>query len=128
MAKKKVKTYTEEELAYINNRKYNDKDTAFMINRSTSAVTAKRYALDNPEIIRETRRKTKTKLRAKEADRLGTRKYDYWTDDEILLIMTSKLTDEALSLQLGRTTNSIQKKRHRVKEEMENRNRARLSQ
>ena len=115
MAKKKVKTYTEEELAYINNREYNDKDTAVMINRSTSAVTAKRYAMDNPEIIRETRRKTKTKLRAKEADRLGTRKYDYWTDDEILLIMTSKLTDEALSLQLGRTTNSIQKKRHRVK-------------
>lgn len=118
--KKKMNHYTEEELKYIRNVGYTIKDVALILGRTEDAIKAKRFAMKNPEKMKTKNREQKRRTRAAEAERLGGRKYDYWTKAEVELILKSKLTDEELSKQMGRTTSSIQKKRHRVIQEQKN--------
>lgn len=118
--KKKINKYNQNEIAYVRNVGYTDKDVALITGRTEEAIKAKRYSLSNPQKMRIKNRKQKEKVREAEAERLGGRKYDYWTKDEIKLILNSKYTDAQLSEMLGRTTNSIQKKRHRLLKERAN--------
>jgi hypothetical protein len=116
--KKKINKYTKEELQYIMNVGYTIRDVALITGRSEDAIKAKRYALANPDKMKTKNREQKQRTRAIEAERLGGRKYDYWTKAEVELILKSKLTDDELSKQMGRTTSSIQKKRGRVLKEL----------
>lgn len=116
--KKKINKYTKEELQYIMNVGYTIRDVALITGRSEDAIKAKRYALANPDKMKVKNREQKQRTRAIEAERLGGRKYDYWTKAEVELILKSKLTDDELSKQMGRTTSSIQKKRGRVLKEL----------
>ena len=118
--KKKINKYNQNEIAYVRNVGYTDRDVALITGRTEEAIKAKRYSLSNPQKMRIKNRKQKEKVREAEAERLGSRKYDYWTKDEIKLILNSKYTDAQLSEMLGRTTNSIQKKRHRLLKERAN--------
>lgn len=118
--KKKINKYNQNEIAYVRNVGYTDRDVALITGRTEEAIKAKRYSLSNPQKMRIKNRKQKEKVREAEAERLGGRKYDYWTKDEIKLILNSKYTDAQLSEMLGRTTNSIQKKRHRLLKERAN--------
>lgn len=118
--KKKVNEYTSKEREYLRMIGYTDADVAMMTGRTEDAIRMKRHAMKYPEKIRESRRKVKENIRKAESERLGGRKYDYWSKEEIKMIMTSKKTDAELSEILGRTTNSIQKKRHRCMKEQQN--------
>ena len=118
--KKKVNKYNNKEKEYLRMIGYTDADVAMMTGRTEEAIRMKRHAMKYPEKIRETRRKVKENIRKAESERLGGRKYDYWSKAEIKMIMTSKKTDAELSEILGRTTNSIQKKRHRCMKEQQN--------
>lgn len=117
--KKTVKKYTKQEREYLRMIGYTDADVAMMTGRTEDAIRMKRHAMKNPDKIREARRKVKENIRKAESERLGGRKYDYWSKAEIKMIMTSKKTDAELSKILGRTTNSIQKKRHRCLKEQQ---------
>ena len=119
MAKKKRNDYTKHEMSFVKNVGYTDKDVAIMLGRTEDAIRMKRYAMANPDKMTIKNREQKRKVRKKEAERLGGRRYDYWTKEEINLILKSKRTDAELSELLGRTINSIQKKRHRVQKEKE---------
>lgn len=118
--KKKVNNYTHKEKEYLRMIGYTDADVAMMTGRTEDAIRRKRYTMKHPEKVRESRRKVKENIRKAESERLGGRKYDYWSKSEIKMIMTSKKTDAELSEILGRTTNSIQKKRHRYIKEQQN--------
>ena len=106
-------------MSFVKNVGYTDKDVAIMLGRTEDAIRMKRYAMANPDKMTIKNREQKRKVRKKEAERLGGRRYDYWTKEEINLILKSKRTDAELSELLGRTINSIQKKRHRVQKEKE---------
>lgn len=127
MAKNKIKPYGTDEMSYLKNLGYTASDIAFMLGRSTAAVATKRYAMLNPKKVAEIRRDVKQKMRNAEREALGgVRKYDLWTKDEINLIMTSRKCDRELAQMLGRTINSIQKKRHRIIKEKERKQACRL--
>jgi len=115
--RRKPREYTQEEINYLKRCGYTTKDIAFMLKRTEASVHTKKYQLTHPETAKETRRAVKEKKRKEEEERLGGRQYDFWTAEEIDIILTSKLTDAELSQQLSRTINSIQKKRHRLKDE-----------
>lgn len=119
MAKRIVNPYSKEELTYLKNIGYSASDIAFMLGRSTASVSFKRYALEHPDKTAENRRKMKTKIREAEKEKLGGRKYNIWTKEEIHKILTSKKKDSELALELGRTVNSVQKKRHRILKDKE---------
>lgn len=116
MAKKKPKDripYTPEEIEFIKSTPLiHLKDLAFSMNRSYSSVRRKKWALEHKE--QDVAAKKRYLKRQYEALTGGKRKYDYWTPREIILIMESVMTDTELAIELGRSVQSIQIKRHRL--------------
>ena len=119
MARKKNKDripYTNEEIEYIKEASLkNLKDLAFSMNRSYSSVRRKKWALENKE--RDVQKKKEYAQRQHLALTGGVRTYDFWTKQEIELIMKSNLTDQELAKRLQRSIKSIQMKRHRILKE-----------
>lgn len=116
--KREVKTYSEMEVAYLqSNINYTPGELALLLSRTPEGIRDKIKRLNDPETKREARRKAKERQRAKESIRLGNTGRQVWTKAEEKQIMTSKKTDEELSILMGRTVNSIQKKRHRLRKE-----------
>ena len=127
MAKNKIKPYGKDEMSYLKNLGYTAGDIAFMLGRSTAAVATKRYVMANPKRTAEVKREMKRRMREAEREALGgVRKYDLWTKEEEHLVMTSRKTDKEIAKLIGRTINSVQKKRHRIIKEKERKEECRL--
>lgn len=119
MAKKKPNErvpYTADEIEFIKKTPLiNLKDLAFSMNRSYSSVRRKKWALENKE--QDVASKKRYLRRQYEEITGGKRKYDFWSQREIILIMESTMTDSELAMELGRSVQSIQIKRHRLMQE-----------
>lgn len=119
MAKKKPNEripYTSDEIEFIKKTPLiNLKDLAFSMNRSYSSVRRKKWALENKE--QDVASKKRYIRRQYEEITGGKRKYDFWSQREIILIMESTMTDSELAMELGRSVQSIQIKRHRLIQE-----------
>lgn len=119
MAKKKPNErvpYTADEIEFIKKTPLiNLKDLAFSMNRSYSSVRRKKWALENKE--QDVASKKRYLRKQYEEITGGKRKYDFWSQREIILIMESTMTDSELAMELGRSVQSIQIKRHRLMQE-----------
>ena len=119
MAKKKPKEripYTPEELEFIRTTPLvNLKDLAFSMNRSYSSVRRKKWAMEHKE--QDVAAKKRYIRKQYEELTGGKRGYDFWKPREIILIMESTMTDTELAIELGRSVQSIQIKRHRIMKE-----------
>lgn len=119
MAKKKPNEripYTADEIDFIKKTPLiNLKDLAFSMNRSYSSVRRKKWALENKE--QDVASKKRYLRKQYEEITGGKRKYDFWSQREIILIMESTMTDSELAIELGRSVQSIQIKRHRLMQE-----------
>ena len=123
MAKKKPNErvpYTADEIEFIKKTPLiNLKDLAFSMNRSYSSVRRKKWALENKE--QDVASKKRYLRKQYEEITGGKRKYDFWSQREIILIMESTMTDSELAMELGRSVQSIQIKRHRLMQEKKKR-------
>lgn len=122
MAKKKKGQrvpFTEEEIKYIMETPLrNLKDLAFMMRRDYDSLRRKKWALENKE--RDIAAKKDYKKKIANAINDGKRMYDYWSQYEKDLIVTSKLSDLELAKELNRSVGAIQVKRNRLLKEKKN--------
>lgn len=122
MAKKKKGQripFTEEEIKYIMETPLkNLKDLAFMMRRDYDSLRRKKWALENKE--RDIAAKKNYKKKVANAINNGKRMYDYWSQYEKDLIVTSKLSDLELAKELNRSVGAIQVKRNRLLKEKKN--------
>lgn len=122
MAKKKKGQripFTEEEIKYIMETPLrNLKDLAFMMRRNYDSLRRKKWALENKE--RDIAAKKNYKKKVANAINDGKRMYDYWSQYEKDLIVTSKLSDLELAKELNRSVGAIQVKRNRLLKEKKN--------
>lgn len=122
MAKKKKGQrvpFTEEEIKYIMETPLrNLKDLAFMMRRNYDSLRRKKWALENKE--RDIAAKKDYKKKVANAINDGKRMYDYWSQYEKDLIVTSKLSDLELAKELNRSVGAIQVKRNRLLKEKKN--------
>lgn len=122
MAKKKKGQrvpFTEEEIKYIMETPLrNLKDLAFMMRRDYDSLRRKKWALENKE--RDIAAKKDYKKKVANAINDGKRMYDYWSQYEKDLIVTSKLSDLELAKELNRSVGAIQVKRNRLLKEKKN--------
>lgn len=124
MAKKKPKEripFTPEELEFIRTTPLvNLKDLAFSMNRSYSSVRRKKWAMEHKE--QDVAAKKRYLKKQYEELTGGKRGYGFWSPREVLIIMHSTMTDAELAIELGRSVQSIQMKRHRIMQEKEREN------
>ena len=103
MAKKKKGQrvpFTEEEIKYIMETPLrNLKDLAFMMRRNYDSLRRKKWALENKE--RDIAAKKDYKKKVANAINDGKRMYDYWSQYEKDLIVTSKLSDLELAIMVS---------------------------
>lgn len=117
MAKKAIglrQPFTEEEIKYIYEAPIrNLKDLAFMMGRSYDSVRRKKWELEHKERDRASKNKYRERENAASAAE-AKNSHIVWAKWEEDLILKSKETDKALSIQLKRTIGSIQAKRNRL--------------
>ena len=111
-----VRKFTEEELRLLRSCQYSDSELAVLFDRSKDSIKQKRHNLKRKEAAQSNHRVCKNRYYQKFNG--DERKNNYWSDEELKLIMNSRYTDSQLSQMLGRSVNSITVKRHRLKKEL----------
>lgn len=108
---------TEKELQIIEDLSIPVDVVSFMTGIQASLITHHRYRMKIKESLRKAAAKYRNKLKEKHLEKFGKThaSYNYWTEEEIKYIMTSKDSDLEQAEKLGRTVYSIQKKREREK-------------
>lgn len=86
---------------------------AIMTDLPCREVTEYRFRIKYKDAINKASKKYRDKRKLRETERLGGRQYNYWSPEDIELIMTSTESDDMIAEKLGRTVYSIQKKRER---------------
>lgn len=114
MRKEKIeRTYTPEQLQILNDLSITRDIASMLTDLPQREINDYRFRIRYREVINKAAKRYRDKKKAENLERLGGRKYDYWTAEDIEYILTSEDTDEEMAIKLGRTTYAIQKKRER---------------
>ena len=107
------RVYTPEQLMILNDFTITRDSAAIITDLPQREINDYRFRVRYKEAINKAAKRYRDKKKAENLERLGGRKYDYWTAEDIEYILTSEDTDEEMAIKLGRTTYAIQKKRER---------------
>lgn len=117
--KRVVRPYTKEEIKFLEEQ--GDKlplpDIAFLLNRTEWGVRSKLRSLQDPDTEKYRLMKSKEKRRAQDKERLGGRKYNYWSVEQHAIILFSPMKTANLAIRMKRTLESINSMRRRLRKD-----------
>lgn len=111
--KRQGRKYTADQLHILNDLSIPRDIASMMTDLPEREISDYRFRLRYKKSIYAAAKKFRDKRKLLDKERLGGRRYDYWSDEDVEYIMTSTDSDTEMADKLGRTVYSIQKKRER---------------
>jgi hypothetical protein len=108
-----TKKFTQEQIKVLSDFSIPRDLASMMTGLPERDVSDYRFRLKYRDSIAAASRRYREQRKFKDAERLGGRVYNFWTEEDIEYILNGTDTDEEMAEKLGRTVYSIQKKRER---------------
>lgn len=115
MRKNKRYSFSENDLALLNDLSLTPDIVSFMINKPKYVVEDYRHRIRFAENRKAASQRYRDKKKKENEEKFGKAHgcYDYWSEVEIQYLLNSTEPDEEIAKKLNRTTAAIQKKRER---------------